>query len=666
MGIAADLTVVILAGFIGAVVARVARQPLVLGYLLAGVVLGPYVGNIVNDAHNLELLADLGVTLLLFGLGLELSVKELAPVRAVALLGTAVQMTLTAALAWVLGRSLGYGWVASVWFGALLSLSSTMVVLKTLQAQGRIGTLSSRVMLGMLIAQDLAVVPLMIVLPRLADTGTSVADVGLALVKAIALLALIGGVGTKVLPALIERVARSGSRELFLLTTTALALGIGYLTQLFGLSAALGAFVAGIALSESDYSHQALSDIIPLRDVLAVLFFASVGMLLDPAQLMARLPVVAAVVLAVSLGKGLIFAGVTRAFGYRNVIPIAAGLGLFQVGEFSFVLARAGLATDSIPPDLYALVLNTALVTMAMTPIVAGLTTPLYAWVSRRRAGEAVQTINLPPSGLRDHVIVAGAGRVGSGIADVLARLKLPYVLVELDSRRLAHGRAEGRPIIFGDAAQPTVLEAAGLAEARLLLVTVPGFTDARSIVMHAQRLNPTVAVVARAEGLETLDAFRDLGVEEAVQPETEAGLEMTRQALLHLRVPAMDILQVTDQLRHQRYGPVVRSHAEQRGLLATVGAATRLLDLRWVRLAAGSPLTGRTIGDLGVRTRLGVSVVGTLGDGGFVANPGPTHRLEADDLVAVVGGRDQLAVFEREAGASTGPDRAADEDASQ
>jgi CPA2 family monovalent cation:H+ antiporter-2 len=650
MGISADLTVVILAGFCGGVLARLARQPLVLGYLLAGVALGPYAGTLIHDAHNLELLAELGVTLLLFGLGLELSMRELAPVRRVALLGTAAQMLLTTALGWGIARALGLAHVPAVWFGALVSLSSTMVVLKTLQAQGRIGTLSSRVMVGMLIAQDLAVIPLMIVLPQLAADGAGAGDVGRAVAQAAVLLALIGGVSFKVLPLLLERVARSGSRELFLLTITALALGIGYFTQFFGLSPALGAFVAGLALSESDYSHQALSDIIPLRDVLSVLFFASVGMLLDPVQLLASLPLVLTVVLAVSVGKGLIFAGVTRAFGYRNVVPLATGLGLFQVGEFSFVLARAGLSSGSIPSDLYALVLNTALVTMALTPVVSGLTSPLYAWTGRRRPREPVRTMNVPDAGLRDHVIIAGAGRVGSSIAAVLARLQLPVVLVELDTRQVDQVRRSGVPVVFGDAAQPTVLEAAGVSTARLVLVTVPGFTDARSIVLHAQRLNPAIPVVARAEGLEALDALRALGVEEAVQPETEAGLEMTRQALLHLRVPPMDILQVTDELRQRRYGPAGSAAAADGRLTATLAAAARLLDLRWVRLAPGSRLTGRTIGDLGVRTSLGVSVVGVFGDGRFVANPGPGHRLDADDLVAVVGGRDQLAAFEREA----------------
>jgi CPA2 family monovalent cation:H+ antiporter-2 len=648
MGIAADLTFVIVAGLVGGILARLIGQPLVLGYLLAGVLLGPHAGGTISDVANLELLAELGVTLLLFGLGLELSIKEMAPVRAVALFGTTLQMTLTIVVGVGLGRALGLDWAQAVWLGALVSLSSTMVVLKTLQAQGRIGTLSSRVMLGMLVAQDIAVVPLMIVLPRLATPDAGAAAVAQAAVKAVVFLGLMVGVGTRVLPWLVERAARSGSRELFLLIITALGLGIGYVTHLFGLSSALGAFVAGLVLSESDYSHQALSDIIPLRDVFSLLFFASVGMLFDPAQLLGQWPAVVATVVVVGLAKGLIFAGVTWGFGYRNVIPLATGLGLFQVGEFTFVLARAGLVSGSLSPGLYGLVLNTALITMALTPIVAGLTTPVYGWISRRRERDPVQTINLPDRGLRDHVVIAGAGRVGSNIAAVLAGMQLPVVLIELDDRRLTHAREQGLPIVFGDATRPTVLEAARVESARLVLVTLPSYTLARSIVEHARSLNPTVPIVARADSLEAFHALRALGVEEAVQPELEAGLEMTRQALLHLRVPVLDILEVTDGLRHERYGPAYSPRSPQNDLIARLGNLGRLLDFKWVPIAAGSPLAEHTIGDLGIRKRTGASVVGAMTETGFVASPGPDLRLATGDLVAVVGSQEQLTAFER------------------
>ena len=288
MGIAADLAIVIVAGLIGGLVAQALRQPLILGYILAGVLVGPHsVGRAVTNTHDIELLAEIGVALLLFALGLEFSLKQLQPVRRIALVGTPIQMGLTILLGAGLGRLFGWNWVPALWLGALIALSSTMVILKTLMAQGRMGTLSSRVMIGILIAQDLMVVPLMILLPAMSNPQAGLQALVVATGKAVLFLTLMVVVGTRLLPKLMQAIAVRQSRELFLLAITAIGLGVGYATYLFGLSFAFGAFVAGLVLSESDYAHQALSDIIPLRDVFGMLFFASVGMLIDPSLLLA-------------------------------------------------------------------------------------------------------------------------------------------------------------------------------------------------------------------------------------------------------------------------------------------------------------------------------------------------------------------------------------------
>jgi CPA2 family monovalent cation:H+ antiporter-2 len=552
----ADLTLVIVAGLAGGLIARWLRQPLVLGYLLAGIAVGPHTGGLtVGNPANIEHLADIGVTLLLFGLGLELSLKDLAPVRRVALIGTPIQLTLTALVAGLFGTALGFDWRTSVWLGALVSLSSTLVALKALQSQGRMGTLSSRVMLGMLVAQDLAFIPLVIVLPQLGtgaiDVGAGVRAAGLAIV----FLAVLFVAGTRVFPRVIAWAARSGSRELFLLVTLALALGIGYGSHAMGVSAAVGAFVAGLILSESDYSHQALSDIIPLRDVFSVLFFASVGMLLDPAWIASHAALVSATIAVVTVGKAGIFFGVTRALGYRNVVPLASALTLFQVGEFSFVLARTGVRAGLVSDDLYALVLNTAVVTMALTPVVSAATHPLYTWINRRRPRDPIQTINLPTEHLADHVVVAGAGRVGGHVAEVLQRLGRPFVLVELDHTRFAALRDRGWPVVYGDVERPVVLEAAGIEHARLLLVTVPSESVAAAVIATARAVSPTIPVIARAEVTEAIGRLRATGITEVVVPSVEASLELTRQALLHLGLAAAEVAGHVDRLRSETYG---------------------------------------------------------------------------------------------------------------
>ena len=350
MELIADLTLVLAAALVGGFVAHRVKQPLIVGYIVAGVVVGPFTGGLtVRHVEGIEQLAELGVALLLFALGLEVSFRELAPVRLVALAGGTLQIVLTIAFGVALAELFGWAWQPALWFGALIALSSTMVALKTLQAQGRIGTLSSRVMLGMLVVQDLAVVPLMIVLPELSDLAGGATRVVIATGRAFALLTLTVLVATRIVPRLMALVARWNSRELFLLATITVALGVGYTVYAFGVSLALGAFMAGLVINESEYAHQALSDVVPLRDIFGMLFFVSVGMLLDPAVIWRHIGMLAVVVAAVMLGKAIIFAVVVRTFGYRRIVPLAVGLTLFQVGEFAFVLARVGLARERSP-----------------------------------------------------------------------------------------------------------------------------------------------------------------------------------------------------------------------------------------------------------------------------------------------------------------------------
>ncbi len=646
MGIAADIAIIVVAGLIGGIIAQRLRQPLILGYILAGVIVGPYTGGVtVVEVHDIELLAEIGVALLLFALGLEFSLKELRPVARVALIGTPIQIGLTMALGYAIGQWQGMSWVHSLWLGGLIALSSTMVVLKTLSNQGRMGTLSSRVMIGMLIVQDLAVVPLMIILPQLNDPEAGLPLLGWAAARAALFLLVMVLVGTRLLPWLMRHIAAWNSRELFLLAITAIGLGVGYATYLSGLSFALGAFVAGMVLSESDYGHQALSDIIPLRDLFGLLFFVSVGMLLDPAFLLNNLVVVAVVVLVVTLGKGLIFGLLSRLFGYRNIVPLAVGLGLFQVGEFSFVLARVGVATNSIDANLYSLTLTVAIVTMLLTPLLSGFTAPLHSLRLRWFPAEPVQTVNLPKAGLHGHVVIAGGGRVGQYVAQVLQRMGLAFVIVELDFRRVEEAKRAGYSVIFGDATQQIVLEAAEVDEARLVLVTVPSVFTAQLVVDAVRLLNPPLHIVARAEGLEQMQTLHQQGVYEIVQPEFEAGLEMTRQALLHLNLPISEIHLYTDQVRQELYAPLYESHTEYTSLSQLQNVA-RLLAVEWFSLPAQSGLVGCTLGECHIRSRTGASVVGVMRGGTFTPNPPISYRFQAGDWVAVMGGSEELTAF--------------------
>lgn len=656
MGIAADIVILIVAAFACGLVAQRLGQPLILGYIAAGFLLGPHAGGwTLTNTQQIELLAEIGVGLLLFALGLEFSLQDLRPVRRVALLGTSLQLVLTMALGLGLGRLLGWDGRTSLWLGALIALSSTMVTLKSLMNQGWLGTLSSKVMLGMLIVQDLAVIPMMILLPRPGAQDLGLTELALAALKAAAIIGSMFFLGRKALPRLLAHIARLGSRELFLLAITAIGLGIGYGTYLCGLSFSLGAFVSGLVLSESDWGHQALSDIIPLRDLFGLLFFASVGMLLDPAFIRAQADIVLLLVVAVGLGKGLICAGVTRAFGYGNVVPLAVGLGLFQIGEFSFVLGRVGLASGAIPGEVFSLVLSAAVIGMVLTPIVSGQTARLYALRRRRFRHEALQTVNLPPAPLQGHVVIAGGGRLGSVVARTLQRLALPFAVIELDQRRFAQARDAGMPAIYGDASQPVVLEAAGLSRAALLIVATPDIVVTRAIAQHARRERPELRIVARCPAAEFIETLRELAVAEVVVPELEAGLELTRQALIHLRLDAAEVQRQTEALRLEVLGPR-GERPEDHHLLAELRAAERQFELEWLSIAPGSALAGATIAASEVRRSTGAAIVAVLRSGLLHPNPDGSFELRAGDRLAVMGADEARRALARAAAGAPAP----------
>ncbi|RPJ17656.1 MAG: portal protein [Desulfobacteraceae bacterium] len=648
MGLAADIVIIVVAALIGALIAQKMRQPLILGYIFAGIVVGPYTGGItVGDIHEIELLAEIGVALLLFALGLEFSLSELKPVRNIALIGTPIQILLTIGIGFFIGRYLGWSSGSSLWLGALISLSSTMVTLKTLMSRGLVGTLSSRVMIGMLIVQDLAIIPMMIILPQLSNPAAGLPLLAMAVLKSVIFLILMLYLGRKLLPRLLAHVAGWNSRELFILSITAIGLGIGYSTYLVGLSFAFGAFVAGMVLSESDYGHQALSDIIPLRDIFGLLFFTSVGMLLDPGFLLANWGKILSLVIVIGIFKGSVFSVLAFLFGYINIVPIAVGLGLFQIGEFSFVLARLGLDTGSIDQNAYSLVLAVSVLSMVLTPFVSSAAPRIYKLKKRLFKYEPMQTDNIPDSGLKEHVVIAGGGRVGQHIAQVLTQLNLPFVIIELNYQRMEECRDAKFPVIYGDMSQETVLEVSKLEAARLLLITTPSVVTSQSIVKQAHHLNPELHIIARAEGVDQSKALYETGVYMAVLPEMEAGLEIARQALLHLEIPVAVIQEYTDAVRQKLYAPIYESNRDNQ-LLTKLDNIKNMLEISWVTLMNESPLINKSIKESAVRTRTGASVVGIIREGAFHSNPKADYHFKAGDMVAVVGNKRERNDFKK------------------
>lgn len=558
MGIAADFVLILVAGLLGGILARLARLPLLVGYVLAGVFVGPYTsGPTVAQIHDIELLAEIGAALLLFSLGLEVSFRDLKPVRGVALVGGPIQILLVCAVG-ALAASYGLGLPNSeaVWFGAMISLSSTMVVMKMLSVGGVTTTLASRVMIGLLVIQDLAVVPMLIVLPQLANPVGILTNVlrstGIAAIS----LALIYFLGMHLLPRLLKAVLVWGARELFLVTVVTTGVGIGFAAYRAGLSFALGAFVAGIVLSESEFSHQALSDVIPLRDIFGLLFFVTVGMLFDPSFVMGHVFQVLVVVAGIFIVKASIIGVVTRLFGYTYMAPWIVGLGLSQIGEFSFVLARTGVSTGSISKVTYDLTLTCTILTMALAPLVSRMAFPLgRAWQRRRKKQSVPQSFSVPQINADDHVIVGGYGRTGRAVARALREANVPFVVVDVNHALLADMTAGGFSGIWGDITSDEILRAAHVERAQMLLLTMPDQNTVHVAIVQARGLNPAISIIARAAREQHLGELRNLGVVAAVQAEFEGGVEMVRQALMRSGQADEATLRILDRLRKELYG---------------------------------------------------------------------------------------------------------------
>lgn len=653
MGIATDLIIVVIAGFLGGIFARKLNQPLILGYILAGIAVGPYTGGVtVSEVQEIEQLAEIGVALLLFALGLEFSLKSLLPIKAVALGGALIQVTLTLFLGLSLGRFLEWGTIPSLWFAVAVASSSTAVILKTLSSRGQTGTLSSKVMLGMSIVQDILIIPLMVIMMSLGTSGISAAGVAVPLVKVTLFVAVMLFAGARFIPFLMKQVARWESRELFLLSVTAIGLGVGYLTYATGLSFAFGAFLAGLTLSESDYGRSALGDLIPVRDIFGLLFFVTIGMLFDPSFLLSHTGTILALLATVAAGKGILLAATGRAFGYRNIIPLAMFFGMIPISEISFIVLQQGLDMGALDQTFYSVALNVVILSMLVGPLATGLTSPVYGFVRRFSKPGEVRTVNLPKTGLHDHVIIAGGGTYGRCIAFALKSLSFPYIIIEPHHATFLELQKECLTLLYGDPGQDTILQAAGVEGARFLIVTVRGRLETLDVVRAARKRNPRVRTMARGDGKADQRLFESLGVSRIIDPEQEAGLEMARQALIQLGVAATVVQRELEALRRVTYNSLYDNYPEFEAL-ANLRTASSLINLEWLYLEERNPLTGKRLSETRLRADWGLSVVAVSRDGNLLVDMDGDFIFRPGDYVAVVGTDEQNRRFIQDSGGS-------------
>jgi CPA2 family monovalent cation:H+ antiporter-2 len=555
--IAAGLGLALIFGFLAARM----KLPSLVGYLLAGVVIGPFTPGFVADAAIASQLAEIGVMLLMFGVGLHFSLDDLLAVRKIAVPGAVVQMTVATALGMGLAHWWGWNLGGALVFGLSLSVASTVVLLRALETRGVLDTANGRIAVGWLVVEDLAMVLVLVLLPPLGGwlSGRGEADIdslwktlGLTLLQVGGFVALMLVVGRRFFPWVLWQVQRTGSRELFTLCVVSAAVGIAFgATALFGVSFALGAFFAGMVMRESEFSHRAAEESLPLRDAFAVLFFVSVGMLFDPWVIVERPLQVLAVVAIIVVGKSLAAAALVLGFRYPLNTALTVSASLAQIGEFSFILVAMGASLGLLPPEGQSLVLAGALISIALNQLVFKAVEPLQQWIlarspiARKLEARDDPTAELPASTeekyLSRQVVLVGYGRVGRRIAEALTASQLPYVVVEQNREVVERLRSEGLMAVSGDAAEPVVLVQAHIANARMLVIATPDTLNVRQMVNTARTLNPEIEIVVRthseaeAKLLESENAGKIfLGEEELAQSMMRYVLERSALAQRH------------------------------------------------------------------------------------------------------------------------------------
>ncbi len=557
LNIGLDLLVVLVIAIAGGMLARWLRLPIILGYLVGGIAIGPYGFGLVHETETIDALATIGVVLLLFAIGLEFSLKELLRMGKVAVLGGIAQITLTAVVGFGLGRLIGLSMLGAIFFGFIIALSSTMVVLKLLMERGELDTTHGRIMLGILLVQDLSVVPMMIILPAFGGEVAELwATLGLAVLKAVVFLGVMLVLGVWGLPWFLGKVAGQRSRELFLLTVVVLCLAAAFGTYYFGLSAAFGAFAAGLLISQSGYARQAFADILPLRDTFGALFFVSLGMLANLHFVGNNLATVAVVVVVIMAAKFFICSLIAWLFGYSHKTVLMVGTGLIQIGEFSFILAMMGVESGILSEYLYSLTIAAAIITMLLTPFALSFNSFVYRrlsqgeWLARRFAGRVEPEWLSQEVELSRHAVICGYGAIGSRVAAVLERQKFSYLVIELDPQVVSRLRARGIPCIYGDASNPEILAHAHLDKARVLLCTIPDYVAMELTAKNALRINPKLDVIARVYRDADAEMLKGIGVNELVLPLFEGSLEMIRHTLHRFGMTTTEIQYILTGLR--------------------------------------------------------------------------------------------------------------------
>ena len=618
----------------------------IVGYLIAGVLLGPSMLGVIYDAGLIEVLAEVGVILLLFLIGIEFSIEELFRINRSVFLGGFIQVFLVTVVVLLISLSFGVSIEKGIFMGLLVAMSSTAIVFKVLSDRGEMDSPQGRISAGILIFQDLSVVVLVLILPMLAGrSGFSAFNVLSSLFWAFAIMGIVIVVARFVVPLILNNVVQTHSRELFLISIVLICIGTAWLTSLVGLSLALGAFLAGLVISESHYGHQAFSEILPLKDIFVILFFVSIGMLLDINSVIRNPFYVLLGVLAILVIKFIVGMLVPVVLGYPIRIGVLVGVTLSQIGEFSFVLSKEGINLGLLSGDDYQVFLASAIITMVFTPFMIQGGTRFSEYFERLpisstlKFGRFHENV-LKKQKLNKHVIVVGFGLNGRNVSRVLSASGIPFVVLEMNPETVRIEKKRGVPIIYGDASKEAVLEHVDLMGALSIVIAISDASATRRIVEIARRLNPSVYIIARTRYTKEVNPLYSLGANDVIPEEFETSIEIISRVLHRYFIPVNEIDKHIGEIRKDGYG-IFRNVEQKYTVFPELKQHLPDIDIETFRIEEESRLAGKTLAEISLRKNYGVTVLAIKRGKETITNPTGDIRLLPQDIVILIGTRD-------------------------
>ncbi|WP_347174040.1 cation:proton antiporter [Polaribacter uvawellassae] len=631
------------------------KLPSIIGFLLTGVIIGPYGLSLITAVEQVEILSEVGVILLLFVIGMELSIKELTSIRKTVFIGGLLQVGLTVGVAALVYNLLGNSWNESVFVGFLFSLSSTAIVLKTLQDRQEISAPHARNALAILIFQDIIVVPMMLVTPMIAGESSDIGmDIFMLLVKSAIVVVMTYISARYIVPKLMHAVAKTNSKELFLLVTITLCFAIAFFTAEIGLSLALGAFIAGLIISESEYSHQATSIILPFRELFTSFFFVSVGMLLDLSFFINNIPIILLLVFVVLILKSTVAAIAVAILKYPTKTAILTGLSLFQVGEFAFILSKIGIEYNLLTPQTNQYFLSVSIVSMILTPFVIIFSEDIAEklisiskklGIKKTDATNSIIEENIKDK-LENHLVIIGYGINGSNLAKAATASKIPFIVIEMDAETVKQEKEKGLPIIFGDATNHHILDTVNISQARAAVIAISENTATESIIKNIRAQSDSLYLVVRTRYVAETSELLALGADEVIPEEFETSIQIFGHILHNFLVPEGEIEQLIEKVRSDNY----RLFKDELKPSKTY-RPTKLADfnISCVRMNTDSnKFLGKPLNDLHLRVNYGINILVIKRKDDVLESIQPTEVLKQGDILYIQGSQSNIEQFRK------------------